>query len=181
MPTASLAAVTPAAKDSFTISELAAEFDVTPRTIRFYEAERLIAPERDGAESHLFEARPAQGSAGSCAASGSASASRRSPSFSTCMTAPGRRSSTEALAERVQARIAALEAQRRDLDATIDELKQFTATISTTAAARPLSHSEGPSMPSYTAPVRDTQFVLDEVINLQKYANLPGFSEASRR
>ena len=32
----------------FSISELAREFDVTPRAIRFYEAEGLLAPRRDG-------------------------------------------------------------------------------------------------------------------------------------
>jgi DNA-binding transcriptional MerR regulator len=32
----------------FSISELAREFDVTPRAIRFYEAEGLLAPKRDG-------------------------------------------------------------------------------------------------------------------------------------
>lgn len=32
----------------FSISELAHEFDVTPRAIRFYEAEGLLAPRRDG-------------------------------------------------------------------------------------------------------------------------------------
>ncbi|NNG05839.1 MAG: MerR family DNA-binding transcriptional regulator [Inquilinus sp.] len=34
--------------DSFTISELAADFDLTPRTIRFYEDEGLLTPLRDG-------------------------------------------------------------------------------------------------------------------------------------
>src|SRR5262245_19429957 len=32
----------------FSISDLAREFDVTPRAIRFYEAEGLLAPRRDG-------------------------------------------------------------------------------------------------------------------------------------
>src|SRR2546421_9533589 len=32
----------------FSISELAREFDVTPRAIRFYEAEGLLAPRRIG-------------------------------------------------------------------------------------------------------------------------------------
>ena len=32
----------------FSISELASEFDVTPRAIRFYEDQGLLAPRRDG-------------------------------------------------------------------------------------------------------------------------------------
>lgn len=34
--------------ESFTISELAAEFGLTPRTIRFYEDEGLVSPGRSG-------------------------------------------------------------------------------------------------------------------------------------
>ncbi|WP_094856666.1 MULTISPECIES: MerR family transcriptional regulator [Alcaligenaceae] len=33
---------------SWTISELAREFDITPRTIRFYEDQGIVSPARDG-------------------------------------------------------------------------------------------------------------------------------------
>src|SRR3954465_10783793 len=34
-------------------------------------------------------------------------------------------------------------------------------------------------MPTYTAPVRDTLFVLNNVLNIGRYSNLPGFANAS--
>jgi DNA-binding transcriptional MerR regulator len=40
-------------KDIYTISELASEFDITPRTIRFYEEKGLLKPEREG-QKRLF-------------------------------------------------------------------------------------------------------------------------------
>lgn len=34
-------------------------------------------------------------------------------------------------------------------------------------------------MPTYTAPVKDTLYVLDDVLEIQRFSNLPGFSNAS--
>jgi DNA-binding transcriptional MerR regulator len=41
---------------TYTISELAREFDVTPRTIRFYEDQGLLAPAREG-QSRVYSKR----------------------------------------------------------------------------------------------------------------------------
>jgi DNA-binding transcriptional MerR regulator len=42
--------------ETYTISQLAAEFDVTTRTIRFYEDQGLLSPRRDGS-SRIFSGR----------------------------------------------------------------------------------------------------------------------------
>lgn len=43
-------------KDTFSISELAAAFEITPRTLRFYEDHGLIHPERQG-QNRIYSAR----------------------------------------------------------------------------------------------------------------------------
>ena len=43
-------------RDECSIGELTREFDVTPRAIRFYEAEGLLAPRRDG-QRRIYTAR----------------------------------------------------------------------------------------------------------------------------
>jgi hypothetical protein len=34
-------------------------------------------------------------------------------------------------------------------------------------------------MPVYNAPVRDTRYVLDHIVEMQNYGNLPGFADAT--
>ena len=48
MPSDQTVAAEERSAESFTISELAAEFGLTPRTIRFYEDEGLVSPGRSG-------------------------------------------------------------------------------------------------------------------------------------
>lgn len=43
-------------KHTFTISDLAREFDVTPRSLRHYEDEGLLSPERQG-QQRVYSAR----------------------------------------------------------------------------------------------------------------------------
>lgn len=43
-------------KKTYSIGELAREFDITTRTIRFYESEGLLSPERDG-QNRIYHER----------------------------------------------------------------------------------------------------------------------------
>ena len=45
---------------TWTISELAREFDVTPRTIRFYEDQGIVSPAREG-RNRIFGRATARG------------------------------------------------------------------------------------------------------------------------
>ncbi len=42
---------------SYSISELARELDISPRTIRFYEEKRLISPKRNKANQRIYSKR----------------------------------------------------------------------------------------------------------------------------
>jgi DNA-binding transcriptional MerR regulator len=42
---------------SYSISELAREFDISPRTIRFYEEKKLIAPQRTKGNQRIYRKR----------------------------------------------------------------------------------------------------------------------------
>ncbi len=115
--------------EHFTISDLARAFAVTSRTLRFYEDEGLLHPERKGGQrlySRADRARLAWILRG------------RSVGFSLAeirelldMYAPGeaRRAQLEAAREKSLERIRALEEQRAAIDETITELTEFCRTI----------------------------------------------------
>lgn len=47
----------PAKKESYSISELASEFDISPRAIRFYEEKGLISPSRTEGNQRIYDKR----------------------------------------------------------------------------------------------------------------------------
>ena len=118
-----------AADPIFTITDLAREFAVTSRTLRFYEDEGLLHPLRRGTTrlySRADRARLAWILRG------------RAVGFSLAdirellnMYAPGeaRRTQLQAALGKSRERISALREQRDAIDATIAELEQFCCTI----------------------------------------------------
>lgn len=118
-----------AAPEQFSITDLAREFGVTSRTLRFYEDEGLIHPTRRGTTriySRADRTRLAWILRG------------RAVGFTLAdirelldMYAPGeaRRPQLEATLGKSRERVSALQAQRDAIDATIAELQEFCRTI----------------------------------------------------
>jgi DNA-binding transcriptional MerR regulator len=109
----------------FTITDLAAEFDVTPRALRFYEDEGLIAPARRGTSrvySHRDRARLAWILRGKRVGFSLGEIREMIDLYDI---GDGRNTQRAVTIDRCRARIAALEAQKRDIDAAIAELDQF--------------------------------------------------------
>jgi DNA-binding transcriptional MerR regulator len=112
-------------KDAFTITDLCAEFEVTPRALRFYEDEGLISPERRGTQriySHRDRARLAWILRGKRVGFSLAEIKEMIDLYDI---GDDRRVQRQVTLERCMDRIALLENQKRDIDAAIDELQQF--------------------------------------------------------
>lgn len=112
-------------RDSFTISDLSSEFGVTARALRFYEDEGLIAPERRGTVriySPRDRARLAWILRGKRVGFSLGEIRELLDLYDI---GDGRRSQREVTIARCRDRIALLDAQKHDIDAAIDELKQF--------------------------------------------------------
>ena len=118
-------------REELSITDLCGEFGVTPRALRFYEDEGLIAPERRGTArvySHRDRARLAWILRGKRVGFSLAEIREMIDLYDL---GDGRRVQRAVTVARCRERIAALEAQRRDIDAAIAELDEFVRTIET--------------------------------------------------
>jgi DNA-binding transcriptional MerR regulator len=115
--------------ERFTIGDLAAEFGVTARALRFYEDAGLIAPERRGTQriyAQRDRARLAWILRGKRVGFSLAEIREMIDLYDV---GDGRAAQRSLTVERCRERIAALAAQRNDIDAAIDELTGFVALI----------------------------------------------------
>ncbi len=113
----------------WSISDLATEFSVTPRTIRFYEGEGLITPARLGT-SRLYSkgdrARLAWILRGKRVGFSIAEIREMLDLYGAD---DGRETQRRVTIERCEQRVATLASQKADIDEMIDELQQFVAML----------------------------------------------------
>lgn len=131
MPNFAALAATPARsdRDDYSITQLCAEFGVTARALRFYEDEGLISPERRGTQriySQRDRARLAWILRGKRVGFSLADIREMIDLYDL---GDGRRQQREVTIARCAAKIKALHAQKRDIDAAIAELTEFVALV----------------------------------------------------
>lgn len=110
-------------RDLFSIADLASEFGISTRAIRFYESKGLLSPERVGA-TRIFRKRDRARLILILRGKRLGFTLRDISDYLSLYDAD-RTQQVNLLSEKVDERIALLERQRDDLDTTISELRQI--------------------------------------------------------
>jgi len=135
--------MTTKAERTFTISQLAREFEVTPRALRFYEDKGLLAPHRDGmnrADSHRHRARLQLILCGKRVGLSLIEIKEILDLYKV-----DQRAQAQTTLKKYKQRIVALEAQREDVDAAIeilqDSIKKLEEFLSKPAAPAAIANA----------------------------------------
>jgi len=108
---------------TYTISELAKEFDVTPRAIRFYEDQGLISPSRKGRRRVYRERDRVRLKLVLRGKRLGFALSEVKEMFDLYDTSPGETGQLRFLIDKIQARREMLEQQRQDIEAVLHEME----------------------------------------------------------
>jgi len=116
-------------KSHFSIGEMCDEFGITARALRFYEDEALIAPERRGTQRLYTDRDRARVAWILRGKRVGLSLTDIKELLDLYDIGDGRRTQRLKTIERCQQKVDALQRQRIDIDATIDELTNFIAVV----------------------------------------------------